>query len=92
MKKRLMTILIASMMSLSLVACSNTQGGEDSSEPSDDITTEEEVDDAETTGEDNEDSFHIGIVTGSFSQSEDDRRGAEAFQKKYPGLVGKDVA
>ena len=87
MKKRLMTILIASMMSLSLVACGNTQGGEDISEPSDDITTEEEVDDAETTGEDNEDSFHIGIVTGSFSQSEDDRRGAEAFQKKY----GEDV-
>ncbi len=29
------------------------------------------------------DSFHIGIVTGSFAQSEDDRRGAEAFQKKY---------
>ena len=27
--------------------------------------------------------FHIGIVTGSYSQSEDDRRGAEAFQNKY---------
>ena len=35
--------------------------------------------DEEKTGTD----FHIGIVTGSFSQSEDDRRGAEAFQKKY---------
>ena len=31
--------------------------------------------------------FHIGIVTGSVSQSEDDRRGAEAFQKQY----GEDV-
>jgi len=31
--------------------------------------------------------FHIGIVTGSVSQSEDDRRGAEAFQEKY----GEDV-
>ena len=31
--------------------------------------------------------FHIGIVTGSVSQSEDDRRGAEAFQAKY----GEDV-
>ncbi len=31
--------------------------------------------------------FHIGIVTGSVSQSEDDRRGAEAVQAKY----GKDV-
>lgn len=27
--------------------------------------------------------FKIGIVTGSVSQSEDDRRGAEAFQKLY---------
>ena len=27
--------------------------------------------------------FHIGIVTGSVSQSEDDRRGAEAFQALY---------
>ena len=26
-----------------------------------------------------EEDFHIGIVTGSVSQSEDDRRGAEAF-------------
>lgn len=33
------------------------------------------------------DIFHIGIVTGSVSQSEDDRRGAEAFQAKY----GEDV-
>ena len=31
--------------------------------------------------------FHIGIVTGSVSQSEDDRRGAEAVQAKY----GEDV-
>ncbi len=30
-----------------------------------------------------EDDYHIGIVTGSVSQSEDDRRGAEDFQKKY---------
>ena len=30
-----------------------------------------------------EGTFHIGIVTGSVSQSEDDRRGAEAFQAKY---------
>ena len=27
--------------------------------------------------------FHVGIVTGSVSQSEDDRRGAEAFQEMY---------
>jgi hypothetical protein len=34
-----------------------------------------------TTGASGE--AHIGIVTGSVSQSEDDRRGAEAFQAKY---------
>lgn len=87
MKKRLMSILIASVMSLSLTACGNTQGIEDSSEPVEDASDEEASDDAESTGESDEDSFHIGIVTGSFSQSEDDRRGAEAFQKKY----GEDV-
>lgn len=27
--------------------------------------------------------YHIGIVTGTVSQSEDDRRGAEAFQAEY---------
>ncbi len=32
---------------------------------------------------DDAEDFRIGIVTGSFSQSGDDRRGAEAFQKKY---------
>ena len=30
-----------------------------------------------------EEEFHIAIVTGSVSQSEDDRRGAEAFQEMY---------
>ncbi|HCO70428.1 MAG TPA: hypothetical protein DIT26_07640, partial [Mesotoga infera] len=27
--------------------------------------------------------FHIGVVTGTVSQSEDDLRGAEALIKKY---------
>lgn len=33
--------------------------------------------------DDNTVTYKIGIVTGSVSQSEDDRRGAEAFQKEY---------
>lgn len=32
---------------------------------------------------DDEATYHIGIVTGTVSQSEDDRRGAEAFQAEY---------
>ena len=39
--------------------------------------------DVTDTVQDDADDFRIGIVTGSYSQSEDDRRGAEAFQKKY---------
>lgn len=46
-----------------------------------DQASEEEETAADTESE--EDDFRIGIVTGSFSQSEDDRRGAEAFQNKY---------
>ena len=38
---------------------------------------------AEDAGADDGDDFRIGIVTGSYAQSEDDRRGAEAFQEKY---------
>ena len=39
----------------------------------------------EKKGETDDDTvpYKIGIVTGSVSQSEDDRRGAEAFQKEY---------
>ena len=46
-------------------------------------TKAEETKAEETTEAAAEDDFHIGIVTGSVSQSEDDRRGAEAFQAKY---------
>ena len=42
--------------------------------------------DTPDTPDDQEEAIHIGIVTGSVSQSEDDRRGAEAFQELY----GKD--
>ena len=42
-------------------------------------TEEEVVAEASEVGE----NYHIGIVTGSVSQSEDGRRGAEAFQEKY---------
>ena len=46
-------------------------------------TKAEETKAEETKAEAAEGDFHIGIVTGSVSQSEDDRRGAEAFQAKY---------
>ena len=63
-------------------AQSDTEGANPKAEDA----TAEGVTAEDVTAEDaasSEDTFHIGIVTGSFSQSEDDRRGAEAFQEKY---------
>ena len=37
----------------------------------------------DTSGGETGGDYHIGIITGSVSQSEDDRRGAEAFQAQY---------
>ncbi len=59
--KKVVSLLLALIMALSLVACGEKKGETD----------------------DNTVPYTIGIVTGSVSQSEDDRRGAEAFQKEY---------
>lgn len=48
----------------------------------DEEATEAVGESAEASSEAGSD-YHIGIVTGSVSQSEDDRRGAEAFQAMY---------
>ena len=59
--KKVVSLLLALIMALSLVACGEKKGETD----------------------DNTVPYKIGIVTGSVSQSEDDRRGAEAFQTEY---------
>lgn len=59
--KKVVSLMLALIMALSLVACGEKKGETD----------------------DNTVPYKIGIVTGSVSQSEDDRRGAEAFQKEY---------
>ena len=88
MKKRISMLLACAMM-LALVSCGNNSSagtpsngssagtpsnGSNTSNPSSASTSQ--------TGGDTGD-YHIGIITGSVSQSEDDRRGAEAFQAKY---------
>ncbi|MBQ1547184.1 MAG: DUF3798 domain-containing protein [Lachnospiraceae bacterium] len=85
MKKKVFSILLASVMALSVMACggnkqSQVSTGTDSSET---IDSSENGEETENIAKETSDDYHIGIVTGSFSQSEDDRRGAEAFQKKY---------
>ena len=89
MKKLLCTLLTLAMV-LSLAACGGNSGaqtgGTDAQSGAEtDAHSGGEAETGGDTGEETADApaFHIGIVTGSVSQSEDDRRGAEAFQAMY---------
>ena len=81
MKKKLLSLLVASAMTFALLPTAAFAASVESIEIEDDEEEEAEDEAAEETSEAGD--FHIGIVTGSVSQSEDDRRGAEAFQEKY---------
>ena len=65
--KKVVSLLLALIMAFSLVACGDKKNND---EPNN-------ADKTDTVP------YKIGIVTGSVSQSEDDRRGAEAFQAEY---------
>ena len=67
--KKFLSLLLALAMALTLMACG---GGNDTPDNTD-----------EPNNTDAPANYKIGIVTGSVSQSEDDRRGAEAFQAMY---------
>ena len=84
MKKKLMSIFLGAVMAVTLAACGGSTGATIENTEAKEETAEAEApaETAEATEAAGED-FHIGIVTGSVSQSEDDRRGAEAFQAKY---------
>ena len=71
--KKLISTVLATCMLLTLISCgsgSGTSAGSGSAASAGSASS--------SAGDD----FHIGIVTGSVSQSEDDRRGAEAFRDK----------
>ena len=78
--KKIISILLVVAMALSLAACgakaeapAATAAPAATNAPAAEAT---EATEAAAT-------YHIGIVTGTVSQSEDDRRGAEAFQAEY---------
>ena len=89
--KKVIGIVMAMMLAVSMTACGSSNDtaatAPDDQEEVQDLepkTDEETAENEKQTQEESSDvDFRIGIVTGSFSQSEDDRRGAEAFQKKY---------
>ena len=79
MKKRILSILTAAALTLSMsVTAFASVGDIDLGDEETESVAEEAGDETEASGD-----YHIGIVTGSVSQSEDDRRGAEAFQAMY---------
>ena len=79
--KKLLSLLLALTMVFALCACGQSAApasapaasNEQAAAPAEEAKAEEPA----------AEGYHIGIVTGSVSQSEDDRRGAEAFQAKY---------
>ena len=88
-KKLLGMILLISMIIMSVGCGASTDTASDNATSSPTAESEtvdptsEPKNEKTSQAKDGADDFHIGIVTGSISQSEDDRRGAEAFQKKY---------
>ncbi|WP_201754585.1 DUF3798 domain-containing protein [Pseudoflavonifractor sp. 60] len=81
MKKRISMLLACAMM-LALVSCgggNNNAGGGSQTTGGGSSTSAN----GGSSGGSDAAEYHIAIVTGSVSQSEDDRRGAEAFRDKY---------
>ena len=83
--KKIVALLLALVMVLSLAACAGKTTQTTTPATSTDTSADTSSDaaaDAQTPAA-SDGAVHIGIVTGSVSQSEDDRRGAEAFQAEY---------
>ena len=87
MKKKILSMFLTLAMCAGLCAC-GPEADPPVQQAKEPTVTEADKDGAEPTkapsdGNKGEEDFHIAIVTGSYAQSEDDRRGAEAFQARY---------
>ena len=88
--KKFMSVLLVLAMALALVACGSSNTPAATTAPAateapaaGETAAEAPAADGNALVDADGNPFHIGIVTGSVSQSEDDRRGAEAFQALY---------
>ncbi len=94
MKKKVINLLLAAVLTLALAACGSRPAGQ-TPDPVGAAAADEQAGPGTDAGagtagaqagavtEPDGPDFRIGIVTGSMAQSEDDRRGAEAFREKY---------
>lgn len=82
MKKRISMLLAAAMM-LTLVSCGGGNGTPSTGSQNNAGNQNNTSADQSNAGGDAAVDWHIGIITGTVSQSEDDLRGAEAIQAKY---------
>jgi hypothetical protein len=80
--KKVISLLLTASMLFALTACGSSSSTATTTAAATEAAAETAAE--ETSAESAEaGNVHIGIVTGSVSQSEDDRRGAEAFQAMY---------
>ena len=78
MKKKILSLLTAAALTATMTVTAFASVGDIDLGDEVESVAEDAAEDTEAAGD-----YHIGIVTGSVSQSEDDRRGAEAFQAMY---------
>ncbi|MCR4605189.1 MAG: DUF3798 domain-containing protein [Eubacterium sp.] len=83
MRKKIVSSLLIFVMTVMTVACGDASNPQQTASTGQAVNGVNENDKPTEATEEPAEKVHIGIVTGSISQSEDDRRGAEAFQKKY---------
>lgn len=77
--KRFIALTLSALMLLSTAACSQQPAAPAASAPA----ASGSASTAAPSGEPAAEKFHIGLVTGTVAQSEDELRGAEAFVKEY---------
>ncbi len=80
--KKAISVILALIMTASLASCGNDGGISVSADPA--VSADASIGgEGDVKTKEDSTKFRIGIVTGSYAQSEDDRRGAEAFAEKY---------
>ncbi len=85
MKKRLLSLLLATTMVLTMVGCRGTEDQAD--DTNNDATVEDAADDAADTEVEVSENFKIGIITGTASQGDEEITQANKMKEKYGDMI-----